>query len=665
MPTTVDPSELSLTPPPQGGNMGVGTPSDPVKLRLGSDSVAAQPDATTVEAFVRSAATGNSLDPDHMAKLVNAESGFNTTADAHLTHPESHAYGPMQLEPATAKEMGVDATDWKQNIHGGMGYFKKLLDHFNGDYAKATLAWHDGQNAIEKGPPSTEALQLQHKVMGPQSSGQADNTGTSVDTSELSRTPPGTPTPQEPQPSQEPSGFWETLMGAITKKQSPGEGPTSPEFAQNFGDFAGAVKDNLPALAALGVSLAIPPMAGVEAPFLARAAMNLAPKILGAVGGGAAGGIAKEALEGKVPQSAEDVSRLINDYGIPQGAAEMLGGMVSTIFPAQKFANRVYQSAFKLTSEEADLGVSKTLQDLKIPTTAVAAQTKMKAINDGLNEAAGKLMAEHNPGIAPMGAAMPSRQIAAAGAPATAITRKAVNDKILEGAYDAVSKGMRDPISYLKEVEDEIALMNNPATHPTQAPTQFDFNYAQGLKQSYRAGVKFNSPTASDVTPQIRKMFAHSIDSAMEAIEPRLTPIHQLQEKVLDAMPAVDRSAAREGGKSFFTSQVGRPLASGLLGGAAATGIGYHDPQVALALGLIGSQLGNPRRYGELALLLKNNPVMMRQMPTFILRMLAQPASEDKRQQIKDTVKDTTSSVKDTAKNTVRSILPTAFNAPQ
>jgi soluble lytic murein transglycosylase-like protein len=57
----------------------------------------------------------------------------------------------MQLMPATAKELGVDDPfDVRQNINGGAGYLRQMLDRFGGDVRLALAAYNAGPGTVEK-----------------------------------------------------------------------------------------------------------------------------------------------------------------------------------------------------------------------------------------------------------------------------------------------------------------------------------------------------------------------------------------------------------------------------------------------------------------------------------------------------------------------------------
>jgi soluble lytic murein transglycosylase-like protein len=57
----------------------------------------------------------------------------------------------MQLMPATAREMGIkNVLDPQQNIAGGVKYFAKQLDKFDGNIPLALAAYNAGAGNVQK-----------------------------------------------------------------------------------------------------------------------------------------------------------------------------------------------------------------------------------------------------------------------------------------------------------------------------------------------------------------------------------------------------------------------------------------------------------------------------------------------------------------------------------
>lgn len=116
-------AERAAGPPPQPSIAGV--PLVPELAALGvSGGRLAQRD---VEAAIRAQATALGLPPDFAAAIARRESGFNQTnaQGGILTSPRG-ALGIMQLMPGTAAELGVDPTNPRQNIVGGLRYLSQL-----------------------------------------------------------------------------------------------------------------------------------------------------------------------------------------------------------------------------------------------------------------------------------------------------------------------------------------------------------------------------------------------------------------------------------------------------------------------------------------------------------------------------------------------------------
>lgn len=102
---------------------------------------AAAPD---VHKLLLNAGTKHGIDPDFIASVVHAESGFNV----HAVSPKG-AQGLMQLMPQTAQKLGVkDSFDPEANVDAGTKYLRALLDQYNGNVPKALAAYNAGTNRV-------------------------------------------------------------------------------------------------------------------------------------------------------------------------------------------------------------------------------------------------------------------------------------------------------------------------------------------------------------------------------------------------------------------------------------------------------------------------------------------------------------------------------------
>ena len=99
-----------------------------------------QPSKSEVIAAISILASASRLPADVLIKQCEAESSFDQRARS-----AEGAIGLMQLMPDTAKELGVDAEDGKQNLHGGICYMGKLMKQFGSlDQALAAYNWGPG-----------------------------------------------------------------------------------------------------------------------------------------------------------------------------------------------------------------------------------------------------------------------------------------------------------------------------------------------------------------------------------------------------------------------------------------------------------------------------------------------------------------------------------------
>ena len=100
--------------------------------------------------------------------VVEAESGGTFNAIGPKTRFNDRAYGPMQLMSATAKDLGVNRMDWKDNIRGGVKYLGQLIERFQ-DPTLVAAAYNAGPGNVEKYggvPPFKETQNYVKKVVG-------------------------------------------------------------------------------------------------------------------------------------------------------------------------------------------------------------------------------------------------------------------------------------------------------------------------------------------------------------------------------------------------------------------------------------------------------------------------------------------------------------------
>ena len=120
-----------------------GKAATPLMISSAVDRVL-QEEAIPFQGIIMQAAGRYEVDPSLVRAIIFAESGFNPRAKS-----KKGARGLMQLMPSTAKALGVqNIYDPKENIDGGVRYFRLLLDRFDGDVQLALAAYNAGSRHV-------------------------------------------------------------------------------------------------------------------------------------------------------------------------------------------------------------------------------------------------------------------------------------------------------------------------------------------------------------------------------------------------------------------------------------------------------------------------------------------------------------------------------------
>jgi len=118
--------------------------------------------------FARQEAQRQGVPFSLVQKIVETESGGAFNAIGPKTKSGDRAYGPMQLMSATAKDLGVNRMEWKDNIRGGVKYLSQLTERFQ-DPTLVAAAYNAGPANVEKYggiPPFKETQNYVQKVVG-------------------------------------------------------------------------------------------------------------------------------------------------------------------------------------------------------------------------------------------------------------------------------------------------------------------------------------------------------------------------------------------------------------------------------------------------------------------------------------------------------------------
>ncbi len=116
--------------------------------RLGMEPPSRTEDPMTppFHSYIMQASQAYEVDSALIRAIIMVESGNNPQAVSHRG-----ARGLMQLMPTTARWLGVEDTfDPELNIDGGVRYFKRLLDRFDGDIELALAAYNAGSRYVLK-----------------------------------------------------------------------------------------------------------------------------------------------------------------------------------------------------------------------------------------------------------------------------------------------------------------------------------------------------------------------------------------------------------------------------------------------------------------------------------------------------------------------------------
>lgn len=139
-------------------------PTLPQKALDAHPDVPAQinPVPTDPKGMLRAAAESTGL-PAAFGTLVQSvakvESGFNPKA----VSPKG-AIGVMQLMPDTARSLGADPKDTRQNIDAGARLLRDLLQKYDGDVVKALAAYNAGEAAVDRYQGVPPYWETQHYV---------------------------------------------------------------------------------------------------------------------------------------------------------------------------------------------------------------------------------------------------------------------------------------------------------------------------------------------------------------------------------------------------------------------------------------------------------------------------------------------------------------------
>ena len=113
--------------------------------------------------MARAAARKHNIPEDLFLRLVQTESRFRPTAKS-----SKGAIGLAQLMPGTARQLGVNPHDPRQNLDGGARYLSQQYRRF-GNWRHALAAYNAGPEAVSKYkgvPPYRETQRYVKLILG-------------------------------------------------------------------------------------------------------------------------------------------------------------------------------------------------------------------------------------------------------------------------------------------------------------------------------------------------------------------------------------------------------------------------------------------------------------------------------------------------------------------
>lgn len=97
------------------------------------------------QALVTKAAESQGIDSDFVRSVAKIESDFRQGSIS-----RKGATGLMQIMPATAKELGINAAEADENALGGARYLRSLLVRYHFNSALTLAAYNAGPGAVER-----------------------------------------------------------------------------------------------------------------------------------------------------------------------------------------------------------------------------------------------------------------------------------------------------------------------------------------------------------------------------------------------------------------------------------------------------------------------------------------------------------------------------------
>ena len=143
----------------------------------------------TVQDLIRQEAQKAGVPASLALAIAEQESGFNPTVLGPKLPSGEQAIGTFQVLPSTAKARGFDPNDPVQNIRGGVGYIRELLDQHDGDLDAVLKSYGGVKTDTEYVPGVVKRLPKFADADAQQTTQQTTTTAPSTDTPTYSPLP--------------------------------------------------------------------------------------------------------------------------------------------------------------------------------------------------------------------------------------------------------------------------------------------------------------------------------------------------------------------------------------------------------------------------------------------------------------------------------------------
>lgn len=345
--------------------------------------------ADTVQDLIRKAAAEAGVPPALALAVAEQESGFNPTVfgpEIEVGGQKTRAVGTFQLLPDTAKGLGVDPMDPRQNIVGGVKYLRQLLDQHQGDLTKV-LGTYGGvvrnttyvpgvlermQKFTTTAPPTyAPGTQVMRPDLPAHTRLSGPTPSTMADVPLAARLPGPAPSTVTDRPAATPTTGASTLLQSMAA----GFDPRTTEGRIGLAATAGG-------LALTAATGGIAPIAGRLAYTAAgpRVVAGVAPwitRVLGPVLGAGTAGAGQAAIEQTAGQDAPSPTVA----GLQQGAYEVGGRLF--MWPIRRVGSALLASRVgKQASEGVARGIETARESGRQAITAVRSR-----VQDGLDAA--------------------------------------------------------------------------------------------------------------------------------------------------------------------------------------------------------------------------------------------------------------------------------------